>query len=203
MSYGPDAVPRRRLLAFALCLGLMEQVHAALPDPHNESEPEPQAKPHYTVSAAQLQRSVAARFPLRYPVPGVLDLDLQVPLLHLLPEQNRVSAEMVVDAAGPALQRGHKGTFEISFALRYEASDRTIRAHQLRFKRLQFPTLQPGVVDLLNTYGPALAQQSLLEVVLHQLRPQDLALADVMGMQPGSITVTDAGLVIGFVLKPP
>ncbi len=163
---------------------------------------EPQAKPHYTVSATQLQRSVAARFPLRYPVPGVLSLDLQAPQLRLLPEQNRVSAEMEANAAGPALQRSHTGAFEVSFALRYEATDRTIRAHQLRFKRLQFPTLQPGVVDLLNTYGPALAQQSLLEVVLHQLRPQDLALADVMGMQPGSITVTDAGLVIGFVLKP-
>jgi len=55
---------------------------------------------------------------------------------------------------------------------------------------------------MLNTYGPALAQQSMLEVVLHQLRPQDLALADVVGLQPGNITVTDAGLVIGFVPKP-
>jgi hypothetical protein len=42
----------------------------------------------------------------------------------------------------------------------------------------------------------------LQEVVLHQLRPKDLAIVDSMGMQPGSITVTDKGLVIGFVLKP-
>jgi len=167
------------------------------------ADTEPQAKgPHYTVSTAQLQRSVAARFPLRYPVPGVLSLDLQVPQLRLLPDQNRISAELEANAVGPALQRSHKGTFEVSFAMRYEASDRTIRAHQLRFKRLQFPSLQPGVVEMLNTYGPALAQQSLMEVVLHQLRPQDLALADVMGMQPSGITVTDAGLEIGFALKP-
>jgi hypothetical protein len=196
---------RRRSLfaAMAASAALFRAALAAPPDTQDGEQTEPQAKPHYTVSGAQLQRSVAQRFPLRYPVPGVLNLDLQVPLLRLLPEQNRVSAEMVVDAAGPALQRSHKGSFEISFALRYETSDRTLRAHQLRFKRLQFPTLQPGVVDMLNAYGPALAQQSLLEVVLHQLRPQDLTLADVMGMQPGSITVTDAGLVIGFVLKPP
>lgn len=187
---------RRFALTIGFCLAWGGVAQA---EPADDAPP---AKPHYTVSAEQLQRSVAQRFPLRYPVPGVLNLDLQVPLLRLLPEQNRVSAEMVVDAAGPALERSHKGSFEISFALRYEASDRTIRAHQLRFKRLQFPTLQPGVVDMLNTYGPVMAQQSLLEVVLHQLRPQDLALADVMGMQPGSITVTEAGLVIGFVLKP-
>lgn len=191
------------LLATTLFFARSGMTQAVHPDTQDGAQTELQAKPHYTVSAAQLQRSVAQRFPLRYPVPGVLNLDVQVPLLHLLPEQNRVSAEMVVDAAGPALQRIHKGSFEISFALRYEATDRTLRAHQLSFKRLQFPTLQPSVVDMLNAYGPAVAQQSLLEVVLHQLRPQDLALADVMGMQPGSITVTDAGLVIGFVLKPP
>jgi hypothetical protein len=197
-----QALRRRQLLATALCLGVPAVARPAAPGTGQGSVSEPQAKPSYTVSAQQLQRSVAMRFPLRYPLPGVLSLDLQTPLLRLLPAQNRVSAEMAVEASGPALQRSHTGTFEISFALRYEASDHTIRAHQLRFKRLQFPSLQPGVVDMLNTYGPALAQQSLLEVVVHQLRPQDLSLADVIGMQPGSITVTDDGLVIGFVMKP-
>jgi len=186
----------------AVILGLALGGVAKAEPPDTEPESAAQPLPHHTVSAEQLQRSVAQRFPLRYPVAGLMNLDLQAPRLRLLPEQNRLSAEMAVDAAGPALQRRHKGTFEVDFALRYEASDHTIRAHQLRIKRLQFPSLQPGVVELLNTYGPALAEQSLLEVVLHQLRPQDLALADVMGMQPGSITVTEQGLVIGFVLKP-
>jgi len=149
-----------------------------------------------------LQRSVAERFPIRYPVQGLLNLDLQPPTLSLLPAQNRLRAAMVVEAAGPALNRSHKGTFDLDFALRYEASDRTLRAHQLRIERLRFPSLQPGVEELLNTYAPALAEQSLREVVLHRLKPQDLRMADAMGMQPGAITVTDAGLVIGFVLKP-
>jgi len=72
----------------------------------------------------------------------------------------------------------------------------------VRFKHLHVAGLQPAASELLNNYGPTLAAQSLREVVLHQLRPQDLALADVMGMQPGSITVTDKGLVIDFVTKP-
>jgi len=203
VRHNTPALSHKLWVAAVLCAGLLGWTHAAQPEPQDGTEAEAQTPgPRYTVSAAQLQRSVAARFPLRYPVPGVLSLDLQVPQLRLLPEDNRISAEMVANAAGPALNRSHNGTFEISFALRYEASDRSIRAHQLRFKRLQFPTLQPGVVDMLNTYGPALAQQSMLEVVLHQLRPQDLALADVVGLQPGNITVTDAGLVIGFVPKP-
>jgi hypothetical protein len=38
--------------------------------------------------------------------------------------------------------------------------------------------------------------------VLHRLSPRDLALPDSMGLQPGDITVTSQGLVIGFVNKP-
>jgi hypothetical protein len=190
---------RRFLFNAALSLALGNLAQAQPQEP----EPTAPAMPRYTISKEQLQTALAQRFPLHYPVPGLLDLDLQSPQLQLLPERNRLSAELAVQAAGPALQRSHGGSFALEFGLRYEPSDRTIRATQLRLQRLQFPTLQPGVVALLNAYAPALAEKSMYEVVLHQLQPKDLALADVMGLQPGSITVTDAGLAIGFVPKPP
>lgn len=190
---------RRLLLATPLLLGQLARAEPG----DGEDDDQPQALPHHTVSLAQVQRAVAERFPLRFPVQGLMNLDVQVPQLQLLPALNRLGAQAVVDAAGPALRRGHQGTLELEFALRYEASDSTVRAHQLRFKRLQFPTLQPGVVALLNSYGQALSERTLLEVVVHRMRPQDLALPDGLGMQPGSITVTEAGLRIGFVPKPP
>lgn len=201
---------RRTLLCLALCpplalplslpFGAPAQAATTEADPPPDDEPQPQ--PHYTVSAELLQQAVAQRFPLRYAVPGLLDLDMQVPQLQLLPTQNRLGAEMAIDAAGPALQGSHRGTLALDFALRYEPRDLTVRAHQVRFKRLTMPSLQPGVVMLLNTYGPTLSQRALLEVVLHRLQPSDLALPNSLGMQPGSITVTDTGLVIGFVPKP-
>jgi hypothetical protein len=156
----------------------------------------------YKVSAEQLQQAVAKRFPLRYPVGGLLDLNVQAPRLRLLPEQNRLGTEMVVQAAGPALRRSYAGAFDVDFGLRYEASDQSIRAHQLRVNSLRFPDLPPGPSELLNAYGPGLAEQTLQDVVLHQLRPQDLALPDAMGLQPDSITVTPAGLLITFMAKP-
>ena len=185
-------------LSAAWCTTLGQRAWAQLP----QADDTPAKPPGYTVPADVLQRSVAGRFPMRYPVQGLLNLDVQPPRLQLLPAQNRLRAEMVVDAAGPALNRNHRGSFDVDFALRYEASDRTLRAHQLRIDRLRFPTLQPSVVELLNTYGPALAEQSLREVVLHRLQPQDLRMADALGMQPGPITVTESGLVVAFVLKP-
>jgi hypothetical protein len=161
-----------------------------------------QAQPRYSVSAAQLQEMVAQQFPRRYPVAGLMRMDVQAPALRLLPEQNRLSAEMAVEAAGALLERNQKGTFEVDFALRYEASDRTIRAHQLRFKRLRMADLSPAGSELLNAYGPTLAEQTLQEVVLHQLSAKDLAVTDDLGLQPSSITVTESGLVVGFETKP-
>jgi hypothetical protein len=192
---------RRHFLTIALCLQLSRLAWAQQPATPEPAEDPPQALPHYKVSAARLQAAVAQRFPLRYPLEGLMNLDVQVPQLRLLPALNRMGAKMVVDAAGPALQRSHQGALDVEFALRYEATDRTVRAHQLRLARLQFPSLQPNVVALLNTYGPALAERTLLEVVLHTLSPQDLALPDTLGMRPGNITVTGEGLTIGFVPK--
>lgn len=185
---------RRLLLTAPLWLTVSGAACSAAPDAPGQSG--------YKVSAEQLQQAVAKRFPLRYPVGGLLDLNVQAPRLRLLPEQNRLGTEMVVQAAGPALRRSYAGAFDVDFGLRYEASDQSIRAHQLRVNSLRFPDLPPGPSELLNAYGPGLAEQTLQNVVLHQLRPQDLALPDAMGLQPGSITVTPAGLLITFVAKP-
>jgi len=156
----------------------------------------------YRVSTAQMQEAMGQRFPRRYPVQGLLNLDVQTPRLKMLPDENRLRAEMPVEAAGPALNRSHQGSLEVDFGLRYEASDRTLRAHQLRLSKLNFPSLQPSVVALLNTYAPTLGDELLKEVVLHRLEPKDLAPLDKMGMQPGAIAVTPSGLVVAMVLKP-
>lgn len=156
----------------------------------------------YTVPIGQLEQAVAGRFPLRYPIGGLFELSLLAPRLRLLPEVNRLGTDLAVEATGPALRRSYGGAFDLDFALRYEAGDRTIRAHQLRVRSLRFADLPPGPAELLNAYGPMLAEQALGDAVLHTLRPQDLALPEAMGLQPGSITVTAAGLVISFVSSP-
>ena len=185
---------RRLLLTAPLWLALSGAACSATPGA---------GQPSYKVSAGQLQEALARRFPRSYPLGGLLDLTVEAPHLRLLPEQNRLATDMVVLAAGPALGRSYTGALDLDFALRYEASDQSIRAYQLRVNSLRFADLPPGPSELLNAYGPKLAEQSLREVVLHHLKPQDLALPDTMGLQPGSITVTPQGLVIGFVNKTP
>jgi hypothetical protein len=158
-------------------------------------------QPAYKVSIEQLQLSMARHFPARYPMGNLFSLELETPRLRLLPELNRLASEMLLEAAGPALRRRYRGSFDVDFALRYEPSDQSIRAHELRVHSFRLPGLAPQTLQLLERYGQALAEQALLEVVLHRLSPREIAVADAMGLQPRDITVTDEGLVIGFVLK--
>lgn len=160
------------------------------------------AQPAYTVTTAQLQDAIAKRFPVRKRAGGLLDMTVQAPQLRMLTDTNRLGAAMAVEAAGPALRRAYPGTFDLDFGLRYEASDMTIRAHELKVNTLQFEGLPTQASMLLSGYGPQLAEQALQGAVLHQLKPQDLALPDSMGVQPSSITVTAKGLVIAFANKP-
>jgi hypothetical protein len=156
----------------------------------------------YTVSLDQIDQALTQRFPLRLAAGGLLQLTLEQPRLRPLPAMNRMAASMVLVVAGPALASSAAGQFDLDFGLRYERGDRTLRAHDLRVRSLRVAGLPPAYPGLLEGVSQALADRSLGEVVLHRLRTQDLALAEVMGLEPDTVTVTATGLVIGFAAKP-
>lgn len=160
------------------------------------------AQAAYKVSKEKIQQAVGEKFPRKYPVRNLFDITLQTPQLRMLPEQNRMGVQTPVDLAGQALNQRYQGLLDVDFGLRFEPSDLSIRATQLKVNALRFDKLAPGIAALLSTYGPQLAEQSLQDVVLHQLKPADLALPDGMGLQPDKITVTAQGLAISFVPKP-
>jgi len=158
--------------------------------------------PRHVVSLSQVERALGTRFPVRLDVAGLFNLDLQTPRLRLVPQENRLRSEMVIEAGGEALRHRYSGLFDLDFLLRYEAADQTLRAHRPRVHALRLDNLPPRPAELLTLYGPSLAEQALHGLVLHRLEPRDLALADTMGLEPDTITVSDKGLVIAFKPKP-
>jgi len=192
MGRALDAARRRSLLGAALGLALAGAGCMG-----------PLGPRRITLSQEQMQEKLAARFPRRYPVRGLAELELQTPRLSLRPERNRLNLVMAVLANGAALRRSVHGNLDLDFALRYEPADQTVRATDIEVLALQFDGLPAPAARLLSGLGPALAQQALREVVLVQLRPGDLALAERMGLQPGPLTVTPQGLVIELVPRPP
>src|SRR5687767_10603359 len=107
------------------------------------------AQPSYKISLEQLERVLARRFPLRYPVRGLLELEMREPRLRLLPEQNRLASELPIEASGPALRRRYSGSADVDFALRYEASDQTVRAHAIRVNAVRMEGLGRDAANLL------------------------------------------------------
>jgi hypothetical protein len=159
--------------------------------------------PSYRISMQQLQEAVESRFPMRYPVAGLFELRLDAPRLQPLPDLDRLGCAFTLHAAGPALRRRYEGEADLDFGLRYEASDQTIRAHHLRVEALRVDGLTGQAQAVLEQSVGELVRQQIHELVLHKLRPNDLALADTMGLQPGAIHVTWDGLVVEFANKPP
>lgn len=156
-----------------------------------------------TFSLERLQATVAERFPRRYSVQGLLDFLVQPPHLRLMPEINHLGARVSVQASGPLLERTAMGDADVDFGLRYEASDRTLRATNLRVNALRLDELPPRSAQLLRDYLADGVRQALHEIVVYRLREQDLMLADTLGLQPGAITVTHDGLRVELVLARP
>ncbi|MPN02738.1 hypothetical protein SDC9_149954 [bioreactor metagenome] len=189
MGVGREPLSRRRVLGAALSAGLLACGCAVSPGA--------MAQPSYTISVAQIQDAVGAKFPRNYGLGGLVNLALSDPQIHLRPQNNRLNTVFDVVASGPLMQaRSYRGALDVDFALRYEPSDRTLRATQLQLNGLRMEGLNPQAEQMLQQYGSTLAQRALHEVVLHQLNDKDLALVNGLGLEPGRFTVTPKGLVV-------
>ena len=154
-----------------------------------------------SVSQQTLQEKVASRFPRQFPVAGLLQLSLNAPKLSMIPERNMLNAVIPAELGGKVLKDKYSGLLDVDFALRYEPTDRTLRAYQIKVNSLTMDGLAPAMSDMLATYSTALAEQALGQVVLYQLQDKDLALVDALAMEPGTITVTAQGLTVTLVQK--
>lgn len=164
---------------------------------------QPEAKsPHQKIAASQLLEALSARFPLRFAVPGVMDLVVGAPGLLLLPARNKLGSALQLEARSPALRHPVNGEVDVLFGLRYEPGDRTVRTQDPEVQRVRVPGLAPETADAIEQMTRALLARMRGDVVLHRFTDRELALPDTMGVEPGTLTVLDDGVDIGFVPKP-
>lgn len=164
---------------------------------------QPQAqRPHQKIPASQLLEALSTRFPLRFEVPGVMELQVGTPALLLLAARNQLGAALQLQAAGPALRDKVRGDVDVLFGLRYERADRTIRAWNPEVHGLRVPGLAPETANVIRNMTRALLDGMPGEVVLHRFTDRELALPDTMGFEPGKLAVLEDGVDVEFVPKP-
>lgn len=155
-------------------------------------------RPRYKLSAAQLYEALSARFPVRLGIPGIAEVKVSAPGLLMLPARNKLGASLHADASGNGIGRVPSGMLDLAFALRYEGRDRSIRAHEPEILRIDWPGLMPDAQQALEVLLPGVAREVAAELVLHRFTSSELALPDVMGFEPGTITVAEDGVLVEF-----
>jgi len=156
-----------------------------------------------SVSASELQALIAKRFPIERRVLEVFELQLSAPTVRLLPQDNRLATELNLLATDRLSGRSLQGLLGLSFALRYEGADGTLRLMQPRVERFDVGD-GSGQASRLgaqaqHVVGPW-AEQLLDDAVVHRLKNEQLAALRAAGYQPGTLTVTAQG--IDVVLMP-
>jgi hypothetical protein len=153
------------------------------------------------VSRQQLETALARRFPYEARAGGLFSARTNVPHLVLLPESNRLRLEFGVDATERVTRSSAHADLALSFGLRYEPADASIRAANVRLEELSVQNLPAGWREAFRMAGGLIAEQVLENAPLHTFRPEDLAKA--RGLQPGSIQVTGSGVRMELVPASP
>jgi hypothetical protein len=155
-------------------------------------------RPRHKIGAAQLHEALSSRFPVRFMLGSLLEVEISAPRLLLLSARDKLGAGLVVQVGGMQLQPMPPGEIDVVFGLRYEASDQTVRARDSEILALRWPGLPPATLQQVQRSPYAVVREAMGEFVLHKLEPRDLALADTMGFEPESFRVVDDGVVIVF-----
>lgn len=148
------------------------------------------------IPQAQIEELLARRFPLNQRVLEIFDVSVSAPRLRLLPESNRIVSEFDIVGTERLLRAQHRGVLALSYGLRFEPSDNTVRVTQVRVERLQIDGVPGPLQRGFERIGTLVAEQRLDEQVIHTLRPKDVETVQGRGYRPGELRVTAHGVAV-------
>lgn len=157
---------------------------ALLPGPRSVHLPE-----------AKLAAMIAGQFPFSARYLELFDVTLDTPRVRLMPQDNRIGTELDYRIGASLFGRRQAGgTLGLSYGLRYEPADQTVRLTQVRVERFDVPGVPQAQAARASRLGGLLAESLLQDFVIHRLKPEDLRGLQGWGYQPGALQVVPGGL---------
>jgi hypothetical protein len=92
--------------------------------------------------------------------------------------------------------RAYKGGVDMSYGLRFEPSDNSVRMTDVRVSRFSVEGTPAAMKRPIEKLGPSLAQRVLKDFAVYRLRPEDLQAVEGWGYAPGVFRVVPGGLSI-------
>ena len=146
------------------------------------------------ISEARLARMLATRFPLDHHYMELLDVSLSQPRLRLQPQDNRIQTELHYSLGTViAGTRRVEGEMALSYGLRYEPSDRSVRLTDVRVDRFDVPGL-PERADRMSRLGGAVTESLMHDAVIHRFKAEDLQAGHGWVYEPGEPVIVPGGL---------
>lgn len=147
------------------------------------------------ISEAKLAQAIAAQFPFNNRYLELFDVSLAAPRVRLMPRENRIGTELGYSIGTLwSGSRAVQGTLNLSYGLRFEPNDGTVRLADVRVDGFEVPGVPQAYAARANRLGGLLAENLLQDFVLHRLKPEDLKAASGWGYQPGALQVVPGGL---------
>jgi hypothetical protein len=152
-----------------------------------------------SVTEARLAQLISSQFPFNSEMLEVLDVVVSTPRISLDPLNNRINTALDIDVAGNSIlglftSKTYKGALDLSYGLRFEPKDATVRLTDVRVHRLDIDGTPSVMRRSIEKLGTPLAQKLLKDYVLYKVRPEDLQAAQGWGYMPGAFKVEATGL---------
>lgn len=154
-----------------------------------------------SVSEARLAQLISSQFPFNSEMLEVLDVVVTAPRITLDPVNNRINTVFDINVAGNSIlglftDKKYKGALDLSYGLRFEPKDATVRLTDVRVNRLDVDGTPSAMRRPIEKLGAPLAQKLLKDYVLYKVRPEDLKATQGWGYKPGAFRVEPTGLSI-------
>lgn len=143
----------------------------------------------------RLVEAIAHQFPRSNRYLDLFDVTLSSPKVRLMPEVNRIGTQMDFTMGTPLVEtRVQRGTLSLSYGLRLDPSDNTVRLDAVRMESLTMPDMPHGQAERLQRLGGKLVEGFLPDLVVYRLKPDDLRTVQGWGYRPGALRVVPGGL---------
>jgi hypothetical protein len=189
-------LPRRRLLHLTLAASLAATLTGC------GTVNKMLAPSQVEITRDQLLSKLGQQFPMRNTVMDVFDVTAATPRLTLQPENNRVLADVDLAAQDKIFGKAYQGSLWMSFGLRFEPRDQTIRLQNVTIDKVYIKGLPGSYERYLTKMGGWLAEDRLQNYVVHRFSPEDLSRADKHGLTVSDIKITNKGLAFMLMPKP-
>ena len=147
------------------------------------------------ISEAKLVELISRQFPFNSRYLELFDVSLSAPQVRLMPAENRIGTAFSYSLGSLLLgARPFQGRLDLSYGLRFEPADNTVRLSQVRVEGFDVPGVPPLYASRANRLGALLAESLLQDLMIYRLKPEDLQAARGWGYQPGALTVLPGGL---------